>query len=227
MNDYLYVLMKYGEVYCTKYADLVLVWERLSDMICEHGTWPPAVAMNGCIYVCGGRESNSSSVERYDPTNIEWQELESMKIGRNELTVVSAKGRLYCFGGYDETDQNFESGEVFDPESSKWEFTAPMPVGTGDASAAQSNDFIYIAGGRVLLCYDINNNSWQQISLQIQLPDSGWRFSQVVALNNEIYFTIKMVETYALYKFDPKTNQAEHVETDERFRCDSIAVGHM
>nr|XP_039252379.1 kelch-like protein diablo [Styela clava] len=231
LNDYLYVLMENGEVHRTKYADPEPKWKRLSDMICDHGYSPSAVAMNGnnsgCIYVCGKCGSHSRSVARYNPTNNEWQKLKSMKIGRGGPAVVSAKGRLYCFAGFDESGYSIESGEVFDPKSSKWDFTAPMPVDMEYASAAQSNDFIYVVDGRVLLCYDINNNSWQQISLKNQLPDSGWGFRHIVALNNEIHFIIAAERTFSLYKFDPETNQTEHVETDERFCCASVAVGHM
>ncbi|XP_077975848.1 kelch-like protein 25 [Styela clava] len=196
-------------------------------MICEHEGWPRAATMNGCIYVCGGWGSNSRSVEKYNPTNNEWQQLESMKIEREGHAVVSAKGRLYCFGGFDTSYRKLESGEVFDLESSKWELTAPLPVGIKYAYAAQSNDFIYIAGDQVLLCYDLNNNSWQKISLQIQLPDSGWFFKHIVALNNEIYFIIAAEGARSLYKFEPKTNQAEYVEKDKRFRCNTITVGHI
>nr|XP_039251227.1 kelch-like protein 24 [Styela clava] len=227
MDGYLYVLVGNCEVRRTKYADPKPKWERLSDMKCNHGLWPPTVAINGCIYVCGGRGSNSRSVERYNPTNNEWQQLESMKIEIGGPTVVAATGRLYCFARFNETHQKSESGEVFDPESSKWEFTAPMPIGIGYANAAQSNDFIYIVGDRILLCYDINNNSWEKISLQNQLPDFDWTFRRIVALNNEIYFVIYAKSTYSLYKFDPKTNQTEHVETDRRFLCASITVGHV
>ncbi|XP_077976150.1 uncharacterized protein LOC120329510 [Styela clava] len=227
MNDNLYVLMANVEVHRTIYPDSEPIWERLSDMISKHGYFPPAVVMNGYIYVCGGLGLKSRPVERYNPENNEWRKLESMKIGRNTPVVITAKGRLYCFGGIDESLNKLESGEVFDPESSKWEFTAPMPVGMEYASAAQSNDLIYIAGGQVLLCYDINNNSWPKISLQIQLSDSRWRFIRIVALNNEIYFIIDAEGNFSLYKFDPETNQAERVDTDERFKCESIAVGHM
>nr|XP_039264587.1 uncharacterized protein LOC120340407 [Styela clava] len=227
MNNNLYVLMANVEVHRTKYPDSEPIWERLSDMMSKHGYFPPAVVMNGYIYVCGGLGLKSRPVERYNPENNEWRKLESMKIGRNTPVVITAKGRLYCFGGIDESLNKLESGEVFDPESSKWEFTAPMPVGMEYASAAQSNDLIYIAGGQVLLCYDINNNSWPKISLQIQLSDSRWRFIRIVALNNEIYFIIDAEGNFSLYKFDPETNQAEHVDTDERFKCESIAVGHM
>nr|XP_039252017.1 serine/threonine-protein kinase PEPKR2-like [Styela clava] len=126
VNEYLYVLMANKDVYRTKYADAEPIWERLSDIISFPGPSPLAVAMSGCIYLCGCFERNRHRVERYNSTTNEWQKIENMKTVRSFPQVVAAKGRLYCFGGFGESGRQLRSGEVFDPETSKWEFTARM-----------------------------------------------------------------------------------------------------
>nr|XP_039266128.1 kelch-like protein 12 isoform X2 [Styela clava] len=232
MNDYLYVLGENGDVYRTKYADSEPKWEILSNMICVHGYFPSSVTMNGYIYVCGGRTSTThsrpvGSVERYDPTINEWQELESMNVGRKDPAVVAFGGRLYCFGGKDENGDCLKSGEVLEPGCSKWKWTSPMLLEMKSSLyAAKANDSIsYIVGGQVLQCYDANNNTWQETSLKNQLSVSSWHFERIISLDNEIYFIIYAQGIHSLYKFDRNTNHVEPVETDERFWANSVAVG--
>lgn len=125
--------------------------------------WPPmrvprtqfaALAVNGVIYVVGGRgwRPNAysgrklSSVECLVPGADCWQYCSSMVAPRDGHTAVAYKGRVYVFGGADLWAARWAAIESFDPLTNTWRcepdslipwsctFTTLRAIATADAS---------------------------------------------------------------------------------------------
>ena len=88
-----------------------------------------AAAMGGKIYVTGGESDSVNSVYTetvnsvyvYDPQADAWTPLASMSSARQHHASAAVGGKLYVFGGMDNSDKCLSTVEVYDPASNSWE----------------------------------------------------------------------------------------------------------
>ena len=95
-------------------------------------------AMDGKIYVAGGRNcggESMSSCEVYNPTSDEWQLMPSLKVPRCNGSMVCCIGRLYVLGGTTKLTQHGRKRnsrlltvEEYNPERKVWVDKSVIPV---------------------------------------------------------------------------------------------------
>ncbi|XP_068751020.1 kelch-like protein 17 [Montipora capricornis] len=86
-------------------------------------------AMEGKIYVAGGRnhkDESMSSCEVYNPSSDEWQLMPSLKVPRQDASMVCCEGRLYVVGGTCISEPL--TVEEFDSERKEWVYKSVIPV---------------------------------------------------------------------------------------------------
>ena len=128
----------------------------------EAGTWVPratmptrrsgggAAAIDGKIYVAGGRPPAGHHFAVYDAALDEWTVLPDVPTQRNHLAVAAIGGKVYVAGG------RFGGGvgsemtaalEVYDPATERWSSRAPMPAPRGGVAGVAANGCLYAIGG--------------------------------------------------------------------------------
>lgn len=101
------------------------MWETLPPCLTPR-SHTAAVAAGGLLYVFGGWDNNSetmNSVERYCPKLGKWEPLPPMSQERGGAVAASVAGRLYVCGGCD-GDRTLRIAECFDPGLHTW---TPLP----------------------------------------------------------------------------------------------------
>jgi len=127
-------------------------WELLPSMPTRRNHLT-AVAIQGLLYVAGGRDVTVDSVaaiERFDPVARTWTTLAPMPTARNSHMAAAVRGCLYVMGG--ETNSASSSGvfaqnEVYDPKTNTWQTVASMRTPRHAARAVTDGDKIYVPGG--------------------------------------------------------------------------------
>ena len=87
----------------------------------------------GLLYIIGGRtnvvndkfDSESVSVERYDPFTNEWQSMAKLNTPRHRLGVATIEGVIYAVGGCDGM-VNLSTMECYDIDKDVWTVMPPM-----------------------------------------------------------------------------------------------------
>jgi len=109
-----------------------------------------AVAINGKIYVPGGRPPHGSNFAVYDPKANAWTRLPDLPTQRNHLAAVAINGKLYVaggrFGGGFQSDVT-DHLEIYDPATNQWSAGAPMPLARGGINGVVANGCFHIWGG--------------------------------------------------------------------------------
>ena len=92
-------------------------------------------AMNGKVYIAGGRHSQAAALntcEAYNPLTNEWQLMPSLKVPRMSASMVCHEGTLYVLGGVMPSSPGRYSRvlciETFDSEQNKWRKRSVIPV---------------------------------------------------------------------------------------------------
>ena len=92
-------------------------------------------AMNGKIYVAGGRQRKDGeykvlhSCEVYSPSINEWQVIASLNVPRHSASMLCFKGGLYVVGGLRDNKRSRElSVEMFYVEENEWKNKSTIPV---------------------------------------------------------------------------------------------------
>ena len=103
-------------------------------------------AMNGKVYIAGGRVSQRRAValdtcEVYNPLTNEWQLMPSLKVPRMSASMVCHEGRLYVLGGVGKS--RVLSVETLDSERNEWRERSVIPVDCFETSEEekQTNKF--------------------------------------------------------------------------------------
>ncbi|XP_078493052.1 kelch-like protein 12 [Ciona intestinalis] len=122
-------------------------WNEVASM--NRQQWHAASAvLNDQMYVAGGLvgiRTILSSVDLYNPVVNAWTNIPPMKTKRYQHAFVSYNGRLYSFGGSDQTyDLNpLNSMESFDPREGKWKSLKRMNHKRNRLCGVVYNDEIY------------------------------------------------------------------------------------
>ena len=88
-------------------------------------------AMNGKVYIAGGRQGQAVALgtcEVYNPLTNEWQLMPSLKVSRMSASMVCHEGRLYVLGGVDINWSRVLSVETLDSERNEWRERSVIPV---------------------------------------------------------------------------------------------------
>ena len=115
-----------------------------------------AAALDGKLYVLGGRNEvdlTLDTFERYDPETQEWEELPPMPLAQSSAAMVAAGGKLVAFGGEDEKDWDKGKGWVtgsawaFDPRTNEWQRLPELNVERRAHGGAVTGGRIYALMG--------------------------------------------------------------------------------
>nr|XP_039268579.1 kelch-like protein 5 [Styela clava] len=136
LGAYIYVLMKDRSVHRLKHSDHEATWERMNDMMYEHGQCPPVAVLSGNLYIVGHLNIYSKSVEKFDPSSNKWEKVKDKNLNSVTSTALGAKGCIYSIGGA-VSRRYINQVERFDPTSSIWSFVASMNEAKGFVAAVR------------------------------------------------------------------------------------------
>ncbi len=138
----------------TRYDVAANTWETLPDLP-EQREHCVAGAIDGVIYVAGGREDSITNIQdttwAFDVTGNEWVEKAPLMPSRGGLAGAVLGGRLIVFGGEGNpmsgTNGMFDSIDAYDPGANSWEKLGVMDIPRHGYGAGVLNGKIYLAGG--------------------------------------------------------------------------------
>jgi uncharacterized repeat protein (TIGR01451 family) len=215
-------------------------WEKLAPLPEPRG-YVMATEIDGKYYVVGGVDQIvsgtfgvRSSTYVYDPAINAWNRLADLPQALGGVTLATANGKLYAFGGFDQ--RGYNQGNVattyeYDPAKNKWRQRATMPdVPRSLAGAASLNGKIYVVGGITngdpytaalssMIIYDPAANTWQPgVS-----PGQARSLALTVAPDNAIYaFGGEGGEGPLSSRYDPVLKKWERIST---YYADPIRSG--
>ena len=126
-------------------------WTKLANM--PRINWAQsAVAVNGKIYVLGGRchsaDGPYASVDVYDPQTNKWTTVSDMPTGRSSLTACVLDGNIFAIGGWYHSGSSFyDKVETYDPERDEWKTDHPVPFKRAVLASIVLDGKIYVYGG--------------------------------------------------------------------------------
>nr|KAG5711411.1 hypothetical protein BaRGS_025838 [Batillaria attramentaria] len=102
------------------------------------------VAVNGCVYLCGGVTRDPISgflcsirdVDKYNSYAEEWEHITDLQTARHNAGATAMGSKIYIVGGVStDTNQVLRSVECYDTQSDTWDFTVPdLPRGAKSLS---------------------------------------------------------------------------------------------
>ena len=128
-------------------------WTPKADMPTARWGFGASV-VDGRIYVIGGSPSTSSSythlatVEAYDPVTDTWTSKADMPIALRAFSTSAVNGKIYAFGGKNNTEKGRVNVFEYDPATDTWTPKADMPTGRENLATSVVNGRIYAIGGR-------------------------------------------------------------------------------
>jgi uncharacterized repeat protein (TIGR01451 family) len=200
-------------------------WETLAPLPRPRG-YVMAVEIDGKYYVVGGVDqvvSDTFGVQNttyvYDPAADAWTQLADLPQALGGVTVATANGKLYAFGGFDQ--RGYQHGNVantyeYNPAQNRWLMRTALISGTRSlAGAASLNGKIYVVGGITdgdpytatlgsLIIYDPATDTWQPGAN----VGKNRSLALTVAPDNAIYaFGGEGGEGPLNYRYDPALNK--------------------
>lgn len=133
-----------------------------------------AVALQGKIYVAGGRPPHGHDFAVYDPAADKWTVLPDMPSQRNHIAGAAIGGKIYVAGG--RLGPGFRSAatdavEVFDPASGEWRAAAPLPRPRSGVNGIAARGCFHVWGGEGPdgmfpdhTVYDPRTDRWTQLA---------------------------------------------------------------
>lgn len=115
-----------------------------------------AAALDGDLYVAGGRGEADHSLdtfERYDPATEEWESLPKLPMGVASPGLVAVDGKLVIVGGEDQNEWEDGKGWVtpsaweFDPRTNRWSRLPNMKYERRGGGVAAVGNRVYAIGG--------------------------------------------------------------------------------
>ena len=156
-----------------------------------------AAAVDGDIYVAGGRSGRrvSSDLYRYDINAEQWRtDLPPMDHGRYFAAAAVLNGKIYVMGGRDDEDEVLESVEVYDPRTRRWSHAADLEEARYGHATVVLKGTLYVLGGadedgevlETVEFYDAEEDEWV-ISDEWTLDQPRTAFS-TVAVGDAAYW---------------------------------------
>ncbi len=140
-------------------------WEETTPLNVPR-TGAAAVALNGSIYVIGGKTYGPTiseytvlnTMERYDPQNRNWEPMADFQNARYDAAAVVYNGEIYLLGGTD-GKEGLDSVEKYDPVQNQWSAVQVMRRKRQGHAAVLFNGYICVLGGLVSDNYE-NEMEW-------------------------------------------------------------------
>jgi N-acetylneuraminic acid mutarotase len=158
---------------------------------------PGVAALDGKLYVFGGRRKSSKSVSdalfRYTPRTNRWKRLPDAPTARAAMGLAANGDRLYAVGGHLQGNFEVRRLEVFDVSQRKWRRRAAMPTGRNHLTAVFAEGRLWAIGGRqtggenlaTVERYDPGENEWSK-GPALNVARSG--IASVVAADSIVVF---------------------------------------
>lgn len=176
-------------------------------------------ASDGTFVYSGGGLGDGFTVHndlvRYYPAADSWISLAPSPDSYFASPGVHYSGKIYIFGGYDQTFQPTNTTRIYDVATNTWEPPGtPMPAALGGMHAGLWNGNIYLAGGSpdigasvvdTLYAYNIAANTWRTLA---SLPQALWVYGFGV-INGKLYVaggSDGLTQLNTLYIYDIASN---------------------
>ncbi|XP_077971162.1 kelch-like protein 11 isoform X2 [Styela clava] len=229
-ND-IYILGYDKTNYCLKnYSDPEATWVRISDR--KSNGRLRAVTLNGIIYAFDDSKDYSSAVESLRAPNETWRQVTEKPVPSYECSIVSAKGFIFCLGGYKKL-YSITDNLKFDPVYSKWHTLPNLPAGRCYAAAVELKKKIYVLGGSLnadylntTLCFDITSETWTNMAC---MHHARWQLGACIA-QNKIYIIGGAGSDNNIEEYDPVQNTWKVVRktTGKNIEAEaSLSLVHM
>ncbi|KAG8440677.1 hypothetical protein GDO86_006431 [Hymenochirus boettgeri] len=154
-------------------------WSKAAPMLIArfgHGS----SELENCLYVVGGHTAvtgvfpaspsvSLKHVERYDPLTNKWTMMAPLRDGVSNAAVVSAKVKLFVFGGSSIHRDRVSKVQCYDPDENRWSIKAECPQPWRYTAAAVLGSQIFIMGGDTEFTaasayrFDCETNQWTRI----------------------------------------------------------------
>ncbi|XP_029470245.1 kelch-like ECH-associated protein 1 isoform X2 [Rhinatrema bivittatum] len=196
-NQLIYVAggyLQYSRSAMDAYNPKMDKWIKLSDMPLPRSGLGACTVL-GLFYAVGGRNNSlnentdSSSLDCFNPMTNQWSLKAPMNIPRNRVGVGVIDDTIYAVGGSSGSEHH-RSVEKYDPERNEWTFVAAMSVPRIGVGVVACNNLLYVVGGfdgenrwNTVECYHPEQDEWQAIT-PMKTIRSG---AGVVALDNYVY----------------------------------------
>ncbi|XP_077976069.1 kelch-like protein 41a [Styela clava] len=218
-GDFIYVLMEDKSVYRFKYSDKDANWERMADMLENHGSSPPAVVYKNWIYVIGGHDGcKTAIVEKYDLDLNVWTKCCHKLRPTRWSEVISFQDKIYSFGGFS-TGQWIDAVDQLDPETGNWTIICHMTNARGYVSAVALGEEIYVLGGftdehnyfNTAEQYTPHEDKWKSLPLML-IPRCWFR---TFAIKGDVYVVGGHSSAGSLEKYNIAENKWEMIVIPE------------
>jgi N-acetylneuraminic acid mutarotase len=162
-------------------------WTTLAPMPTARAAAGAAVVGNA-LYVIGGREGGSPGtgpaldvVERYDIASDTWTTgYTPLPTPRSDMAVVTRGGKIYVFGGWNDSSGIVGNVDVYNPVKDTWTTLAPMPQPRYVHMAGKVGNYVYVFGGADSTgvkgenqVYNITKNTWTMCTPMIAGQEVG------------------------------------------------------
>ncbi|XP_049639210.1 kelch-like protein 25 [Suncus etruscus] len=154
-------------------------WSKAAPMLIArfgHGS----AELDNCLYVVGGHTSlagvfpaspsvSLKQVERYDPAANKWAMVAPLRDGVSNAAVVSARLKLFVFGGTSIHRDLVSRVQCYDPSENRWAIRAECPQPWRYTAAAVLGSQIFILGGDTEFTaaaayrFDCDTDQWTRV----------------------------------------------------------------
>uniref|UniRef100_A0A8C5QL07 Kelch-like protein 25 n=2 Tax=Leptobrachium TaxID=161697 RepID=A0A8C5QL07_9ANUR len=150
-------------------------WSKAAPMLVArfgHGS----AELKHSLYVVGGHTAATGclpaspsvslkQVEQYDPATNKWTMVAPLREGVSNAAVVSAKLKLFAFGGTSVSHDKLPKVQCYDPSENRWSVPATCPQPWRYTAAAVLGTQIFIMGGdtefSACSAYKFNSETYQ------------------------------------------------------------------
>uniref|UniRef100_A0A8C6X2N0 Ectodermal-neural cortex 1 n=2 Tax=Naja TaxID=8638 RepID=A0A8C6X2N0_NAJNA len=150
-------------------------WSKAAPMLVArfgHGS----AELKHCLYVVGGHTAATGclpaspsvslkQVEQYDPVTNKWTMVAPLREGVSNAAVVSAKLKLFAFGGTSVSHDKLPKVQCYDLSENRWTVPATCPQPWRYTAAAVLGNQIFIMGGdtefSACSAYKFNSETYQ------------------------------------------------------------------
>ena len=216
-GTYLYVLHD-RSMYRLQYRDVTATWEKMPDLIDDHGSFPPAVIVAGAIIIAGGSYvafAFTKSTTKYDISLNRWEKLKDKQLATIDSANVASQGYVFCLGGLIGGIVPTDKVERLNLESQIWDEVASMQDVRHDASAVDCGRKIIVAGGK--------NSDFRSVdTVESYDPDlNQWTIITPMKIKRAPYYRCHVIGAtiYAVGPYDDRGIECYDLEKDEWEFC--------